>query len=69
MLREIRIEKGMTQNQFAELTGVNQGSVSRYERNIRLIPVTAAKRLAKNLGINWWELYEDNEKENENDDR
>ncbi|MDR0839242.1 MAG: helix-turn-helix domain-containing protein [Oscillospiraceae bacterium] len=50
-LRAIRKEKGMTQDEFAELLGTSKQVLSRYETNQRAPKITVVKEYAQRLGI------------------
>ncbi|WP_300338275.1 helix-turn-helix transcriptional regulator [Accumulibacter sp.] len=57
-LREIRHQEGLSQEQLAELAGIDRtyvGGVERGERNLSILNV---KRLANALGINLKELFD-----------
>ena len=60
-IRKVRINKGITQEQLAELSGLHRtylGSVERGERNISLINIF---KIAKALEVEIKELLQDNE--------
>ena len=57
-LREIRHQEGLSQEQLAELAGIDRtyvGGVERGERNLSILNV---KKLADALGINLKELFD-----------
>lgn len=58
-LRKIRENAGLTQKQLASLVGIGKSRYGHYEIGKRKLPVEIAKDIGKALGINWWELYED----------
>ena len=58
-LKEIRKEKGITQQQLAESSGINQSQVARYESGERMPRPKVAQRIAKVLDFDWKELYEE----------
>ena len=58
-LREIRKEKGLTQNELSNRTGVNQNNISRYETGAREPRLKDAKALAVALGCTVDELIGD----------
>ena len=49
-LRDIRKEKGMTQKELSEKTGIAQGNISNLERDISHIRLSTLFRLAAALG-------------------
>lgn len=58
-LREIRHKKGFSQEELAELAGIDRtyvGGVERGERNLSLLNV---KRISDALGINVKDLFDD----------
>lgn len=55
-LTEILKERGLTQTQLSELTGVPQGSISRFDKNDRHVDVHVAAIL-RALGIAYDELF------------
>lgn len=46
-LKELRIEKNLSQNQLAELFNISQQAVSHYEKGVRGIDSSLIKTLAK----------------------
>lgn len=50
-LRQLRRDKGLTQNQLAQRAGVAQGSLSQWESGAVKPSLDSAKRLADALGI------------------
>ncbi len=58
-LRKIRKEKNCTQKTLAEWVGVPQQNVSAWENGKQQLPIKHAKVIAKELGCNWKDLYED----------
>lgn len=59
LLRELRNEKGWTQDQVCALLKIGQKTYSRYETKSVLIPVRLAKKLGKIYGIDWPKFYEE----------
>ena len=57
-LKEIRKTRFMTQEQLAKELGVTSVTISRYETGAHQLSVPMAKRIAKVLHVNWWELFE-----------
>ena len=49
-IRQLREEKGMTQQQLADALGVNQSTVDRYEKGIIELRLTMAMRIISVLG-------------------
>lgn len=50
-LRDLRVQRGLTQAQLAELAGVSQPSLSQYERGDILPSLESARRVAQALGV------------------
>ena len=50
-LREIRMEKGYTLDQMAELLGATKQALSRYENGKRTPKITVAAKFAEKLGV------------------
>lgn len=50
-LYQARMRNGITQQQLAELTGINQADISRFERGFSNPSLATAKRLADGLGM------------------
>lgn len=57
-LKKVRKEKGLSQEQLAELLGVSQARVSQYERGYRMPKAKKLFSIAKALGM---KLYADND--------
>lgn len=53
-----RKEKGFTQQQLAEMVGITQSALSRYEKGIRTPSVPVAQRIAAALGVDWTKFFE-----------
>ena len=58
-----REEKKLTQQQLAEKCGVNQNSISRYEKGVREPSIKVMKALAKALDCSIDELLRDPEED------
>jgi len=58
-LRELRKEKGFTQQELAETAGVSQSQIARYESGKRLPRPKIAQCIAAILGFSWTEFYEE----------
>ena len=50
-LRQIREERGMTQEQLAEFLGTTKQVISRYETGQRVPKLTVAQEYARRLGV------------------
>lgn len=50
-LYQARIRNGITQQQLADLTGINQADISRFERGFSNPSLATIKRLAEGLGM------------------
>lgn len=51
ILREIRLSRSMSQEEFAALLGTTKQVISRYENNLRTPKITAAQEYASVLGV------------------
>lgn len=58
-LKKLRKEKGLNQTELGKIIGKKQRMISKYENEDVELPVSVAKKIAKILEINWWELYEE----------
>lgn len=59
-IKELRLEKGMTQTQLAALAGTQQSRLGEYERGDKAIEnmtVGQAKKIANALGVKIDELF------------
>jgi transcriptional regulator with XRE-family HTH domain len=59
LLREKRIEKGVTQEQLASLMGVNQGFISKIETHERRLDVIELRSICTALGISLSEFIQE----------
>lgn len=59
LLRELRKEKGWTQEQICSLLKIGQKTYSSYETKSVMLPVKLAKKLGKIYGIEWPRFYEE----------
>ncbi len=55
-VRKVRLKKGLTQEQFADLSGFSQQYVSDLERGLRNPTVVTVYELARALGVSHIEL-------------
>lgn len=58
-LREIRRQKGLSQEELAELAGIDRTYVGGVERGERNLSVLNVKRLSDALGINVKDIFDD----------
>jgi len=58
LLREKRTEKGLSQKELAELSGVPQQNISYYEQGVRVPGADSLYRLAVALGTTMDRLYQ-----------
>lgn len=58
-LKDLRIEKGLTQEEIASQCGVLRQTISNIERGEMNPSVNLAKKLGEVLNVNWFELYDD----------
>ena len=64
-IRELRKQRGITQEQLAESIGVSFQAVSKWETNISLPDITLAPVLANFFGVSMDELFDFNIRETE----
>ncbi len=50
-IKELRIEKGLTQSQFAEMLGVSNMAVSKWERGINIPDISIVKEISEKFGV------------------
>ena len=62
-IRELRKQRGITQEQLAESIGISFQAVSKWENNIALPDITLAPVLASYFGVSMDELFDFNLKE------
>lgn len=62
-LLERREAAGLSQKELGEMVGLTQQAIGHYEAGRRKLSVQIAQKIAKVLGCEWWELYEDNDRE------
>lgn len=58
-LKKYRINKKMTQQQLAELSGCDRSMISKLEAGTAIPSVVLAKNIADVLGFEWTLFYED----------
>ena len=58
-MKRLRKEKGLSQQELADLTGVSQKMVYLVEMGQRRPSVDLAKKIAKVLEFDWTKFYED----------
>lgn len=68
-LKELRVEKNLTQEQLAELLGVTNRSVSRWENGNNMPDLSLLMELAKFYGVGVDEILEGKRKENHMDEQ
>lgn len=51
ILKQLRLERAMSQDEFAKLLGTTKQVISRYEKNQRTPKITVANEYAKLLGV------------------
>ena len=57
-LKQIRNDKGMTQNEVAEKAGVSRATYTKYENGTREPHPITAQKIAFVLGFNWTRFYQ-----------
>jgi len=60
-LKKKREKKRLTQQQLAELVGVDRTLISKIESGAATPSVTTAKKIAAVLGFNWVRFFEDDD--------
>lgn len=55
-LRKARREKGLTQSQLADITGLSRRSIVHYERHAKMPPLEKVKKMARALRVSSDEL-------------
>ena len=65
-LRNIRVSKGMTQEEFAAFLGTSKQNISRYEKGEVSPKISTAAEMADKLGITLAQLNGDNSSDNKN---
>jgi DNA-binding XRE family transcriptional regulator len=50
LIQQARLQKGMTQEQFAEKTGTNKGYISKIENNIKEVRISTLQKIVE-LGL------------------
>ena len=58
-LREARTKAGMSMQELGKAVGVSPAAICRYEKGQRTPKTRIAKRIAQILGINWYELIDE----------
>lgn len=58
-IKKIRKNKGLTQSQFSEITGIAINSISRYEKGERKPTTDILKKIADGLNVDIKELFDD----------
>jgi len=58
-LKELREKKLLTQQQLAEMVGVDRTLISKIESGAAQPSVTTAKKIATVLGFDWTKFFED----------
>ena len=60
VLKYMRIKKGFNQEQLGKILNINQQSLSRYEKNQRIISFDLIEKIANNCG---YKIFFENENE------
>lgn len=58
-LKMLRKNNNLSQDELATMFGIHQQTYGLYELGKRELPPRLAKKIAKILKVNWWELYEE----------
>lgn len=65
LLKQLRKEKGMTQEEVSKIIEVNKASIHKVENGLHGITVKNAKQFAKFFNICWIDFFEDDEVQHE----
>lgn len=57
-LKSLRLERGLTQEQFAELIGVEAGFIGSLEIGQKAASFKTLEKISENLKINYYELFD-----------
>lgn len=60
-LKKIREEKNLTQDEIARKIGINRCSYTNIENGMRRPSVDVAKKIGKELGFAWAQLFDEGE--------
>ena len=63
LIKRARKKSGLTQKQLGEKIGVSGAMIGQYETGIRNPKKEMLVKIAKQLGVRWYELYSDDAKE------
>ena len=63
-IKKYRVEKGLTQQELADIIGVQRAAISKYEKNIVSISINQIEKIASALDITTSQLLYDQEIEN-----
>jgi len=58
-IRDFRRADELTQAQLAEMSGIDQADISKWERGVYHPTIDSLRRLATALGVPWKDLAED----------
>ncbi|MBI3258844.1 MAG: helix-turn-helix transcriptional regulator [Ignavibacteriae bacterium] len=47
LIHEARLEKGLTQEQFADKSGISKGYISKVENNIKDVPLSTLRKIVE----------------------
>ena len=61
LMREKRLEKGLSQVELASKVGVWQSSITRFETGKATPKPSTAKKIAAILGFSWTKFYDEQE--------
>ena len=56
-VRQLRTERGLTQEEFADLVGLDRTYISGIERGVRNVGLLNIERIAKGLGVALHDLF------------
>lgn len=57
-LIKLRKKTKLSQDAIEKRLGLGRNVYQSYEKGVRNLPISSAKRIAAFFGVNWWELYE-----------
>ena len=68
LVRHVRLREGLSQERVGELSGLHRNYIGAIERAERTPSIVAADRLAKALGTTLAEIFDELEREREEED-
>jgi transcriptional regulator with XRE-family HTH domain len=60
-IRTLRVQRGLTQGSFSDLTNVSRGYLSRIENGLMCATLGIVERICEHLNVPLWEFFSDAE--------